>query len=509
MLVHDLPVRSLSPSEIARVSGSCILLYILFSLATAFYNAFLGPLRKYPGPPLRALSKLPLLWSTARGNEDRERVQLHQKYGPVVRVAPNQLSYAGGAQAWKDIYGHRKHGQASNNKFLQFYAKPFNEIDSLITADDPSHSRQRRIVSHSFADRTLKDLEPLLMRWITKMRGKLEEKSQTTEQIDLLKYYNCTTFDIMGDLTFSASLGMLDNGEYSSWVKAIFEGIKGGTILRTIRDVNSVTNWIFAKFVMSSPKFAKKRVEHWNYSAERVARRLETTPDTPDLWAKILEKGSGPNGLSYGEHESNASLFMIAGTETTATLLSGTTYYLLRNPQYLEKLTREIRDAFGSFEEINMESVQRLKYLHAVLQEGLRVYPPVPTLLPRVAPKNGAIICDEFVPGGTVIGVHQLATYRSEANFKDSLEFRPERWLGDPAYRNDRLDSVEAFSVGPRNCLGKNLAWHEMRLILVTVLHAFDLKLCAESEQWRDQRSYTIWEKKPLMVQLSPAKREN
>ncbi|KAM3418416.1 hypothetical protein BST61_g4405 [Cercospora zeina] len=489
MLIHDLPIRSPSPSEMVKVSGYCVVFYILSSLASAFYNAYFGPLREYPGPPLRALSNLPLLLSTARGTKDIELVQLHQKYGSVVRVAPCQLSYAGGAQAWKDIYGHRKHGQASNEKYLGFYATPFNGVHSLISADELGHSRQRRIVSHSFADRTLKDLEPLLMRWITKMKGKLEEKSQTREEIDLLKYYNCTTFDIMGDLTFSASLGMLDNGEYSSWVTAIFGGIKGGTILRAIRDINGVTNWIFTKFVMRSP-------------------RLEKTPDTPDLWTKILEKGSGANGLTFGEHESNASLFMIAGTETTATLLSGTTYYLLRNPQYLEKLTREVRDAFSSFEHINIESVQRLKYLQAVLQEGLRMYPPVPTLLPRIAPEDGVIICGEFVPGGTVVGVHQLATYRSEAHFKDALDFRPERWLGDPAYRNDRLDAVEAFSVGPRNCLGKNLAWHEMRLILSTVLHAFDLKLCAESEQWRDQKTYSIWEKKPLMVVLSPAKHE-
>lgn len=507
MLIHDLPViGSLSPTEIAKISASFLLLYVLYHATAAFYTAYLGPLRKYPGPPLRALTNIPLLRATARGDEDLINVELHKKYGPVVRVAPKQLSYAGGAQAWKDIYGHRKQGQASNDKYRPFYGQNFNGVDHLITADDADHTRQRRVVSHSFADRTLKDLEPLLMRWVTKMKDRLYEYAQSGEKVDLLKYYNCTTFDIMGDLTFSESLGMLDNGDYSPWVKTIFNGIKIGTKLRTFRELNAVTDWIFERFISRNPKVAKSRAEHWNYSAERVARRLERTPETPDLWTKIIEKGEGGKGLTYGEHESNASLFMIAGTETTATLLSGATYNLLRNPGYLSKLTNEIREAFSSYEEINIESVQRLKYLHAVLQESLRIYPPVPARLPRVTPKGGAIICDEFVPEGTQIGVHQLSTYRNEANFKNPYEFRPERWLGDPTYKDDDLNSLEPFSYGPRNCLGKNLAWHEMRLILTTVLFKFDLKLCEESAGWNEQKIYVIWEKKPLMVELSPAK---
>lgn len=59
---------------------------------------------------------------------------------------------------------------------------------------------------------------------------------------------------------------------------------------------------------------------------------------------------------------------------------------------YLQKLTSEIRDAHGSFEDINLESIQRLPYLHAVLQEGLRMYPPVPSILPRRVPAGGAVI---------------------------------------------------------------------------------------------------------------------
>ena len=298
---------------------------------------------------------------------------------------------------------------------------------------------------------------------------------------------------------------MLENGEYSSWVQTIFLGIKNGARLRAVKLINRGTEWFVNWFVLQNQGVRIKQAKHWNHSKERVDRRLARTPDRSDLWTKILEKSKGSDGLSREEHYSNASLFMIAGTETTATALSGATYYLLRNPDYLQKLTQEIRDAHDSFEEISLDSLQRLKYLHAVLQEGLRMYPPVPSLLPRVAPVGGLVVCGEWVPDGTSLGVHQLSTGRSAENFKDPMEFRPERWLGDPEYKNDHLDAMEPFSVGPRNCLGKNLAWHEMRLILATMLYHFDLRLCEESREWDEQKVYVLWEKKELMCRLSIA----
>lgn len=109
MSTHELlAFHNLTAADTLRVSAYFIALYAFYTFASAFYIAFLGPLRKYPGPPLRALSEYPLLLSLWRGNEARDYVALHAKYGPVVRVAPNKLSYAGGAQAHKDIYGFRK-----------------------------------------------------------------------------------------------------------------------------------------------------------------------------------------------------------------------------------------------------------------------------------------------------------------------------------------------------------------------------------------------------------------
>lgn len=93
-------------------------------------------------------------------------------------------------------------------------------------------------------------------------------------------------------------------------------------------------------------------------------------------------------------------LTSVLGTETTATQLSGMTWYLLQNPDKLARLAKEVRGAFNSAEEIDLLEITKLPYLTACIEEGLRIYPPVPSALPRTVPRGGAQVCGEWLPGG-------------------------------------------------------------------------------------------------------------
>ena len=94
-------------------------------------------------------------------------------------------------------------------------------------------------------------------------------------------------------------------------------------------------------------------------------------------------------------------------------------------------------------------------------------------------------------------------------NFHAPERFLPERWLPeartDPAspFFLDKRDVVQPFSAGPRNCIGRNVAYIEMRLILTRLLWNFDIGLCEESSAWYNQTAYTAWEKPPLMCRLT------
>lgn len=94
----------------------------------------------------------------------------------------------------------------------------------------------------------------------------------------------------------------------------------------------------------------------------------------------------------------NAEILIIGGSETTATLLSGVTYLLLKNPDIYKKLAHEVRTVFHSAEEIDLISVNRLPYMLACLEEALRMYPPVANGLPRMCPKGGAKVLGQYIP---------------------------------------------------------------------------------------------------------------
>lgn len=215
-----------------------------------------------------------------------------------------------------------------------------------------------------------------------------------------------------------------------------------------------------------------------------------------------------PKGMNIYELRESASVLLVAGSESTAALLSGATYHLLRNPAAHRKLVQEIRSTFQSEDQITLTSASSLKYLSAVLDEALRIFPPGPSGQQRRTPPQGLTIAGRFVPGDTIVYVHHWSAYSSPANFRDPEKFVPERWLGDPMYADDRRGVVHPFSVGPRNCIGMNLAHAEMRLILARILWNFDLELCKQSQEWAEKlRVYLIWVKEPLMVKVTPVNR--
>ena len=193
-----LPGGWTQPIDTFRISASFLILSVVYYIVSSIYDVYFGPLSRYPGPKLWAFSLIPRIMTMVNGDDAEVLAKLHQQYGGVVRTGPRELSYASGATAWKDVYGFKKHGAAHPYKDPMFYGKPLNGVDSLITAEDFNHGRQRKILSHAFSDKTLKEQEPLLKRWATLMRKKLSERANGEDHVDMLKYYNCTTFDVMG-----------------------------------------------------------------------------------------------------------------------------------------------------------------------------------------------------------------------------------------------------------------------------------------------------------------------
>ena len=142
----------------------------------------------------------------------------------------------------------------------------------------------------------------------------------------------------------------------------------------------------------------------------------------------LANNGNKGATLSQEEIVSNASLMTTAGSETTATLLSGATWLLLKNPDIMQKLQDEIRGKFRTYDDITLNGVNELPYLIAFLSEALRFFPPIPVGFARRVGKGGELVSGYFVPEGTMVSVSHYAAYHSEQNFKNPEAVVPERW---------------------------------------------------------------------------------
>jgi cytochrome P450 len=195
---------------------------------TAVYNLYFHPLAKYPGPRLNAISPIPAIIGLLRGRIALDVKKMHDKYGPVVRVAPTELSF-NGANAWEDIYGHRQ-GLKNMHKDPVHVGSvdPLPGATTLTMADDHNHARQRRALAYSFSQKALLEQEHIVNGYVDIFINKLGKKADNGETFNLVDWLNFTTFDIIGDLAFGEPFGCLKDEAFHDWVALIFESIKVG-----------------------------------------------------------------------------------------------------------------------------------------------------------------------------------------------------------------------------------------------------------------------------------------
>ncbi|KAH7260383.1 cytochrome P450, partial [Fusarium solani] len=490
-------VLSMLSSQLASFTAVALALsltFVFYLLLRCAYYAFFHPLAKAPGPKLYAASSLPYYLHLLRGDWHQSLKEMHDRYGPVVRFAPTDISFIT-ATALKQIYGHKSSLDATFVKDPPFYQRGLKD-PTIINANHEDHKRFRRLLSHAFSEKALRSQEDILKLYIDKFINRLAQQAHDGVAVDLVSWYNFATFDLIGDLSFGEPFGCLDSGGYHPWVRLVFQHVKA----IPYRQIAQYLNMGFLVPYLTPKRLVKGSKQHLQLSRETAMKRVASTTDRADFISYILRHNDEK------------------GIETTATLLSGVTFQLLTNKSKLDKLVSEIRSSFDAEDDITLERVNQLSYLLAVLNEGLRIYPPVPTGLPRLVPPGGERMERFWIPEKASLCKQYCHTFansqasdsafHSESNFRDADSFVPERWLGDDYYSNDSKDVLQPFSTGPRNCIGKNLAYAEMRLILARLLWKFDLEILEDSKDWDSQKSFLLWEKGALLVRLTEVIRD-
>ena len=392
-----------------------------------------------------------------------------------------------------DIHG--KFPKSDFYRVLSFYVKG-NAIPGLFaTQDRRIHNLLRRPIAGIYSMTNLMSYEPMIDSTIHCFFEQLDQRFVQTSQVcELDVWLQLFAFDVIGSITFSKRLGFLEQGRdidrimENSWryfrVAAVISQMPWldyiwtkNPILQRLRKAK--TNPIVA--------FASARRKERAIEAEKGSDVIDTDNEkgvqrlkNKDFLTRFLEVESRDPATPPWAVSAWSTSNITAGSDTTAILLRTIFYNLLKHPHSLAKLRQEIDITPGlDTELVTWTQSLTLPYLGACIKEAGRVHPPLGLPYERVVPPEGATICGQRIPGGTVVGMSPWATHRDYDTFgTDSDLWRPERWIeANESKRRQMENALLTFGAGNRSCIGKHISFLEISKLLPSLVRKFDVRL--------------------------------
>lgn len=234
-------------------------------------------------------------------------------------------------------------------------------------------------------------------------------------------------------------------------------------------------------------KIYAQRMEYMAYSKSQAVERskIGLDSDRKDFFYYLLNAKDPETGKGFSTPElwGESNLLIIAGSDTTSTALASAFFYLVHNPTALQKLGHEINSAFNDLEDIQAgPALSSCSYLRAVIEESMRLSPPVGGILPREVLAGGIEIDGLSLPEGTVVGTPHYAIHHNPAYYPSPFSFAPERWIPNSSLEVTKESVALAqsafcpFSIGSRGCIGKSVAYNELLTSLARVVYMYDMR---------------------------------
>ncbi|KAK1985486.1 cytochrome P450 [Colletotrichum cereale] len=470
------------------ISACAVLIHFTF----AFLRWLRSPLRSAPGPLVARFTDLWYFHRVKQGDFEKLNLQLHRKYGPIVRYGPNRYSISD-AESSKIIYGHGIQFQKSD--WYSTWQPNQKMWNSFADRDIKRHAYNKRFYSNVYSMTSLVHYEPYVDECGALFCQRLLEISKAGTTADLGHWFQCFAFDAIAMMTYGKRLGFLDRGEdIANVIKTIDNGLRYSTLAgifpwfhKHIAPVlNRLSSWTGANSGMFVFTYTQRTIEDEMASpksVEEIKDQEDGAAAGESMLSKFLAKhSSNPSEFTNFHVLTGCAGNMFAGSDTTGISLSAVLYSLLKNPDSMAKLRDEI-DVFTSRGELSEEPTfkesQQMPYLKAVIKEALRVHPAVGLPLERIVPEGGATIGGRFFPEGSVVGINSWVQHRNTVLFGDDADyFRPDRWLiSDEAKLSVMNRNWMPFGLGSRTCLGKNISILEMSKLVPRLIRDFDFKL--------------------------------
>ncbi|KAJ5552488.1 hypothetical protein N7494_001866 [Penicillium frequentans] len=376
--------------------GHLALAFVAVAVARAFFRRYWAPIKDIPGPFLASFSNLWLVLQILKGHTEAETIKLHKKHGHFVRIATNEVSVS-----HPDAIRQLLHAPIAKGPWYEIISFPdYLHVNQMSELDPQRHIQKQRNVASGYALSNIIQHEAHFDAVLKLLTSRLDEFCKSEQQVELDQWLIFLAYDSAGEVIFSKSFGFLEQGKDV-----------GDAILNTRR---------------LAPYVAIMGYYKW----------LDTRAQYPDRMEEI-------------EIFTAAVSTLAAGGDTVGTTMQALFYYLIRNPQYLNRLRSEL-DAAQSRGELSpivqYAETQQLPFLQACIKETYRFHSAIGVGYPRVAPSGGITIGDTFFAEGTILSVNPWVFHRNSELFgEDCDSFNPDRW-----YEKDTTE-MSTFMIHRKN----------------------------------------------------------
>ncbi|KAK8029550.1 hypothetical protein PG993_010841 [Apiospora rasikravindrae] len=444
------------------------------------YRLFFHRLHRFPGPLAAKLSRFYAARASADGLQMHLATQrLHDEYGDFVRTGPRHLSILRPA-AIPAIYGPAT--KCVRSPWYNAHPGGLDDLSLLQTRDPEAHKRRKKLWERGLSFKALQSYEPRVRAKADLLLTRLDENAG--KPIDMTMYGMFYGFDVMSEVGFSKDFNMLNSQKEHPAIVALHNSLSilsivGGSLPWLLGMLTRIPGASagYQEFIewCGGELQARRKA----YKQERAMNAGGQDPSDVVSWLiKGEEEGDVGAPRSNLAWQEEARLLIVAGSDTTSTVLTNTLYFLASNPEIYHQLQDLVDAALeadgGDPTEVTHEKIKDIAYLDHLVQETLRLKPAVPSGVTRLTPPEGLQIDEVRVPGDTIVVVPMHSIQRDPRYWggeADAATYRPERW----AALSTEKAAWMAFNRGAGVCPGKNLAFMELRLVLAKIAARFEV----------------------------------
>lgn len=432
------------------------------------------PLHHVRGSWLCKISGLCLALTDFRSCRNDKILEWHRRYGPVICIAPNEVSVAT-LEGTKDVYG-TAHRWPKSNYFDHFMG--YDRRSVFATKPYKEHQAKRRLISAFYQPSTIYKL-PHIEQHVQERAQTVVRQISTNTEVDVYSLTDWYALDIITHLVLGPDY-CTRSVKTACPERDILAGLKQQQFVGSLRiRYPTVYDYVSRCCRALSSRFsylsADDELAAWCKQRTANAIKGPSISDSHSLLRHLLQVHESDKKKPPLDRQYIAAEVLDNINAAEATVAVTATYLIWRlteAPEWQKKIRDELAallvqsDGFLPFSELD----SRVPSLEACLREVYRLHPASSGRAERIVPEGGHVLCGVFLPQGTIVTTSVMALHRDETIFPDPDRFSPGRWLdGDPLAMKKREAYLIPFGHGARICLGKALATLEIKVLIAHI----------------------------------------